>query len=153
MLRIDYNLLELEPYQDVLLAKHSGQLFTGTAFEHDANGTLTAEISFLEGQESGLKRLWSPSGVLILERNMAFAGPHGPTRSWHENGQLAEEGLTEFAFYIWFKRWDQNGKLIEDYKIDEKQLGIVKKMWEGNLGQILREREQAAKQSDDKSVG
>jgi antitoxin component YwqK of YwqJK toxin-antitoxin module len=155
MLRVNYDLLDWKPYESdaVLLAYYHEQLFTGIAFEHDAKGTLIGEVTFLEGQESGLKRLWSPSGVLLLERNMAFAGPHGSTRSWHDNGQLAEEGLTEFAFYIWLNRWDEGGELTEEYKIDEKQLGIVKRIWEGNLGQILRGRERAAKQSDDKSVG
>ena len=57
---------------------------------------------------------------------------HGPSRRWHKNGQLAQEGEFRDGYPMGrFRAWDPTGKLISDVQMSKA--GGVLITWDGEL--------------------
>ncbi len=91
--------------------------FTGLAFWLGADGQVRAEQEFRHGLEWGLGRKWNAARTLTLEAVSYRGVYHGVARKWHSNGQLAEECLSELGICLSRRRWDEQGRLIEDYQL------------------------------------
>ena len=44
---------------------------------------------------------------------------HGLRHEWHERGRLAAEEMFEYGIRHWGKRWDKDGALVEDFRLEE----------------------------------
>jgi antitoxin component YwqK of YwqJK toxin-antitoxin module len=96
-----------------------GEPFTGVGYI-ERDGRLTAEITYRDGIQTGLKRgWWYATGGLSYEAPMFRGVYHGKKREWHRNGQLAEETDYEVGFKRRQKLWDENGNLIEEFELDK----------------------------------
>ena len=116
MERVDYDLLELDYYNDIYL--YNGEPFTGIAYYIEPSypeGQIEGETQFVKGNKEGLEKGWYPSGQLKCE--IYFLPDEVTIKQWNQVGQqIIEE-------HIWGgsvgtrKRWDDEGNLIEDYEI------------------------------------
>ncbi len=114
MIRVDWDLLE---YDDGFF--YEGELFTGTAVEYWPDGSLRGEQDFVIGYRDGLCREYSSSGRLLLETPLDGGVCHGLERQWYEDGGLAAERYCQFGTVIWRMYWDEDGRLLEEFHIDE----------------------------------
>ncbi len=93
------------------------KLFTGIAYETRRDGSLWSEKDFLNGRSHGTSRTWYPSGQLQEETTFYNGLTYGPAREWDEAGQLRREGFIEYGIRVREKKWDENGRLMEEYEI------------------------------------
>jgi hypothetical protein len=92
-----------------------GKYFSGIAFEeHLPTGTVLAVIGYRFGKLHGAAREWDATGRLLEEEYYDQGGNHGPIRKWYRSGQLAESAHSEHSIDMRSKRWDDNGKLVEE---------------------------------------
>lgn len=122
-----------------------GDPFTGVGYSLDEEGRLEGEITYREGLKWGLKRGWFDTGALSHESPIFLGVLHGKKREWHRNGQLSEEGDYELGFALRRKRWDEDGKLIEEYELKEtdanyKELQKYQEIYKDDLETEKRER-------------
>jgi antitoxin component YwqK of YwqJK toxin-antitoxin module len=96
-----------------------GQPFTGMSFTLSKAGWEKSTREYRDGLLWGGTREWYSPGVPMVESNFLKGALHGRAREWHKNGILAEDGEYEFGIAKWKKRWDQAGKLTEDYRLSE----------------------------------
>ena len=92
--------------------------FTGVAFSIEW-GVLTAEAEYREGLRSGLLRQWHRGGGLVAEGTFLAGTIQGSYREWHRNGQLALERVGEYGILLSEKKWDEQGRLVTQYAIEE----------------------------------
>jgi antitoxin component YwqK of YwqJK toxin-antitoxin module len=100
-----------------------GEPFTGIGYFLDDEGRLEAEVTYRAGSQVGLKRGWFKNGQPSYEASMFRGVLHGKNREWHSNGQLAEDSDYELGFELRHKRWDEKGKLIEEFELDKNDPG------------------------------
>jgi len=106
---------EQDSVGDALL---DGDYFTGVAFEvHEATGAVVGVSGYKYGKRHGPFRVWHRSGRLKEEEYVELGAFHGPTRRWHRDGQLAEFEHYERFILTRSKRWDESGKLINEYSL------------------------------------
>lgn len=92
-----------------------GKYFSGIAYEdHPATGAVLSVVGYRFGKRHGAIREWNGAGHPIDEEYEDLGGGHGPFRKWYPNGQLAEAGHTEHSINLWSKRWDEDGRLMEE---------------------------------------
>jgi antitoxin component YwqK of YwqJK toxin-antitoxin module len=115
--RIDFDELELVVGDDYYMF-WKGQPFTGFAVEFFPDGTLRSEVHHVNGLRHGPSREWYPSGRLMVEANHWHGGLHGYEHTWNEQGRLISERIHEFGIEIAWKRWDEQGSLIKDWRIN-----------------------------------
>ncbi len=96
-----------------------GQPFTGVLEFRLTNGGLEAEEEYNDGLLSGRTREWHPSGGLQLEAECAWGGYHGRVREWYEDGRLAADGVYEYGIRTRGTRWDEQGKVVEEFELSE----------------------------------
>jgi antitoxin component YwqK of YwqJK toxin-antitoxin module len=96
-----------------------GVPFTGVAFTRNDQGGLRSEMSFRDGLPWGAAREWYKSGQPMAEKTTAAGLLHGRAREWHKNGQLAEDGEFEHGIAVWKKAWDEDGHLVDEYRVQE----------------------------------
>ena len=114
MLRVSHHHLE---HRSDDLVYYEGEPFTGVGYDLADAGWLYSEIEYRDGIQWGRSRDWYAPGELAAESHFAWGWLHGPSREWHRNGQLATEELYEMGSCLKRKRWDQTGRLIEDYEL------------------------------------
>lgn len=102
---------------------YDGSPFTGVAFTTYPNGSPMSEAEYKDGLFNGVSRGWWESGKLEAESNYAFGALHGISRMWHASGQLAEEEEHEHAILVRSKKWDEAGKLVEEFELKESDPG------------------------------
>jgi antitoxin component YwqK of YwqJK toxin-antitoxin module len=86
----------------------------GKELEYDEAGNLIAERHFREGEPTGNWTRWWGNGNRRLE--LQYRGPEVATTMswWHENGQLAEQGLARDAVREGeWSSWSADGVLLE----------------------------------------
>ncbi len=93
------------------------QLFTGIAYQMRPQGQLWTEEGFLDGRRHGSSRSWYPSGQLEEETTYYNGLTYGPDREWDEAGHLRREAFIEYGFCVREKKWDENGRLTEEYEM------------------------------------
>lgn len=95
------------------------KLFTGVAFTLNKDGQLKSEVTYRDGQPWGATREWYRTGQPMVDSTYVMGQLHGRAREWHANGQLAEDGEYEYGITLWEKKWDENGRIIDDYQMKE----------------------------------
>lgn len=98
---------------------HNGVPFTGIAFSVGRSGALESETEYHGGFRFGLLRGWHPDGSLAVEGMFRDDGLHGTYREWHKNGRLAIEQVGEYGMLLSEKTWDEQGRLVKEYTIEE----------------------------------
>jgi len=117
MLRVSERELRYDAQEGIYY--HGGRPFTGIAYTTYPNGSPMGETQYHDGVFSGLSRGWWESGRPETETNYAEGALHGRSRSWHANGQLAKEEHGEYGIVIHSKEWDEAGKLVAEYELEE----------------------------------
>lgn len=117
MLRVPID--ELKWHEGHGLYTYEGLPFTGITFEMGLSGTLEAETEYRDGLRSGLHREWYPDGSLAAEGTFLAGTTQGTYREWHSNGQLAAEEVGEYGILLSEMRWDDSGRLVKEYVIEE----------------------------------
>jgi antitoxin component YwqK of YwqJK toxin-antitoxin module len=56
---------------------------------------------------------------LLGEDNYVNNGLHGSSREWYQNGQLKREAEYELSILVKDKKWDEGGKLVEEFVLTE----------------------------------
>ncbi len=94
MKRINTDLLEDsdDGYGDVLLA---GKPFTGIAEEFGDGGRRISEVCYEKGRLHGPSRSWHPNGNLKEEEFYRAGAQHGAWREWDEDGELIRDEVYE----------------------------------------------------------
>lgn len=80
----------------------------------DARGKLIERYETRDGLLHGLRRVWAPSGQLLVETKYRMGQPHGLARTWNVHGRLVNrvtyrDGRHSGPFTTW---WD-NGQIKE----------------------------------------
>jgi antitoxin component YwqK of YwqJK toxin-antitoxin module len=70
---------------------YRGKPFTGTIVEYYKNGVLLGEEEFNNGHIGGAQRTYHPNGQLADEHFIAFNTLYGLLREWDEQGNLVRE--------------------------------------------------------------
>lgn len=97
-----------------------GKRFTGMDYIlNEDEGWLEAETEYVEGLPSGLKREWAGPGRLLFEAQFRGGVVHGRKRRWTDDGTIIEDGEYEYGIPLWEKIWDEDGNLMDDYKLKE----------------------------------
>ena len=117
------NLIMPVPYQKLEyrgdgLYYRDGAPFTGTA-AYLEDGWSESEADYRDGLLSGWEREWHGPGVLAREAQCEYGARHGRFREWDDEGRLIEEAHYEYGVRVSGKRWDADGKLLEDFQIGE----------------------------------
>lgn len=119
-----------------------GQL-DGTVLLYFPNGKLKRQLSFSKGARHGKEQLWSQSGILQLEANFSNNLPQGMAKTWYPNGLIAQEITYKDGKAILIQRWDTNGLLIPDEKVQEKdffdQVAVQTQVFSDSLGFLCTE--------------
>jgi antitoxin component YwqK of YwqJK toxin-antitoxin module len=116
MKRVPDDLIE---YSDDGVYCLKDQPFTGVGFSLHKHGWLEKEVEYRGGAEWGMKRQWYAPSELSREAQMRAGVVHGKERRWHRNGRLKEERECEFGVVLERKNWDDDGNLIDHYKLKE----------------------------------
>ncbi len=96
--------------------------FTGVIYyTRDPGGWLEAEEEYRDGLAWGRRQAWFRSGGPREEASCAWGVYHGRVRKWHENGHLASDATYAYGIRVEEMRWDETGKLLEDYHIPEEE--------------------------------
>ena len=93
--------------------------FTGIGYGLRPDGTLAWETNYENGIIDGLAREWHPSGQLKSEVFYCEGPNSEPDREWDENGQMRCETFREYGFRVREKKWDEAGRLVENYEIGQ----------------------------------
>jgi antitoxin component YwqK of YwqJK toxin-antitoxin module len=96
-----------------------GERFTGISVEVGIDGHTVSETTYVDGIETGPYKTWYWNGQLESERNSKWNRLQGLIKTWHESGLLKRESMFELEYQIWSKKWDENGNLICEYKIED----------------------------------
>jgi antitoxin component YwqK of YwqJK toxin-antitoxin module len=113
----------------------AGVPFTGVAITKDTHeGWVQAEEEYEDGLVCGMVRTWHAPDVPATEEVCAWGVRHGNYREWSESGQLLVEGYYQYGIRVSEKRWDENGKLVENYHLKEtdpdfETLSLAKKAY------------------------
>jgi antitoxin component YwqK of YwqJK toxin-antitoxin module len=100
--------------------KYNGVPFTGIEYLLDENGFVIEEISYFEGLLWGFSRRWTSKGILREHYTLSFGGADKGFKKWYLDGSLKEESFIEHGVTARRKRWDKEGKLIEDFNIENE---------------------------------
>jgi len=99
---------------------YDGERFTGIARGVTSEGVLASEIAYTNGVQEGLARHWYPSGERLSEVTYLNNSVHGSSREWHKNGRLKREAEYEHGILLKENKWDDDGKLIEEFVLSDK---------------------------------
>ena len=118
--RVDFN--ELEEVQDALgfwvVVDQAGKLFTGIVYETFADGSLSYEGVHVDGKRCGYEKHWHKNGTLKEYAFVYMNTIHGPVQSWNDKGVLTFEAENSFSHRVWYKFYNDDGKLIDEYNIE-----------------------------------
>ena len=99
-------------------ALHAGALFTGVAVEHDEDGLLLFEDTYVDGLRHGPSRMFHPSGELAEEGVRRKGAWHGTVEVWNVDGTQAEEARYAYGICLESFEWDAAGELVEHFQLD-----------------------------------
>ena len=68
---------------------------------------------FRDGYRHGPSRTLYPNGALHSEGMYEFNQPAGTDRTWYPDGRLREESVYEGGRLVAYRRWDEDGVLVE----------------------------------------
>ena len=117
MLRVPSHSLEY-PGHDGLYYLND-QPFTGIAYSTRRDETIRCEIEYRDGVPWGSHREYHPGGSLKMEGVYVAGFQEGTWKSWHADGQLAQEMGLEFGCTLWRNTWDETGNQTEQYVMQE----------------------------------
>lgn len=136
MQRVPFDELDLS--SDSNLLTYKGEPFTGIAYELGPNGELVSEVSYVEGQKSGLSKDWSSRGHLLREQSYIFDSLHGLSREWHDDESPKRESHYELGICTREREWRQNGELVRDFVLGEEnpQFVTLQKLRASTIGRL-----------------
>lgn len=81
---------------------------------HDARGNLIERYELKDGLLHGWRRVWAPSGQLLVETRYKNGKPEGLARSWNVHGRIVSEVTYRDGKHSGpFKSWWDNGQVKE----------------------------------------
>lgn len=113
---VDFDELDFDHDENLNLL--NGIPFSGIAYEMKNDGSWD-EVTMVNGIENGISREWYPSGILKEEKHIYNNISHGITWGWNEKGQKIREAIYEYGILVKEDKWDENGKPILFYEINE----------------------------------
>jgi len=108
-----------------------GRLFSGVAYERDAEGHLICLCGYVDGKMHGAFRVWTASGTIASEYYHSVDGLHGPYREWDASGRLRLDAYYEHGYHTRRKTFAEDGSVLEDEPFDPES---------PNAARIVRER-------------
>lgn len=112
MLRVNEN--ELDWDRDNL-PWYRGEPFTGESAEYGPDGRLMSLTTYVDGQSHGPFRVWTNTGVLVVEGQSRDGSPVGTQREWYDSGALKVEYEYDAESTLRRKKeWAENGELVSD---------------------------------------
>ena len=117
MVRVEHEDLEYDPTNGLMYV--DGIPFTGMAYAIHPNGSAEYEAEYRDGLKCGVSREWYRGGQLAFEGTLRNGGLHGVERHWHVNGVLSSESFGEYGILVKRQRWNEQGKLLEEYELLE----------------------------------
>jgi antitoxin component YwqK of YwqJK toxin-antitoxin module len=137
MKRVPHSVLDYN--EDDGLYYHDGLPFTGVSYTVGGNARLEGEAEYRDGVVWGLARSWHPSGLPASEAHCARGVWDGIRREWNESGRLRLEEAYEKGVCLCRKRWDEQGSLVEDYRLRESDPDFetlkLAREWASNMEQ------------------
>jgi hypothetical protein len=104
-----------DAYADVTL---DGRLFSGVAYERDADGHLICLCGYVDGKAHGAFRVWTTSGQIVTEHYFDGGGLHGPYREWYPSGQLRLDAYYEHGYSTRKQTFAEDGRVLESERLD-----------------------------------
>ncbi len=96
-----------------------GAPFTGITHTEYPDGTPRSETEYREGLVWGRSRSWHANGALSDESEFFRDVLHGVAREWSPGGVLVSELVCEYGITISERKWDEQGQLLEEYRLQE----------------------------------
>lgn len=126
-------LLDDLTYENSRLYTYQGSLFTGTAYEYFADGSVASEINIFEGKEHGVSKDFYPSGKVKYQVNYVHGLKEDVESEWYESGALKEENMLRKGYLMESKKWSESGELLDEYvrPDDDPIFEIVAKLVSG----------------------
>jgi antitoxin component YwqK of YwqJK toxin-antitoxin module len=120
---------------------HEGEPFTGISYDTRPDGTLWSEITYVRGLKHGPSRTLYPNGQVKSQTHYKLAYAHGWKEEWYPDGRIKRRTLYELAVPVHVQEFNQEGKLIQETKIDPasneyRQLEQARKDEEKRLARI-----------------
>jgi hypothetical protein len=116
-------------YTDEHTYAHEGVDFTGINFYMYKNLQILSEESYLDGTGWGFYRKWNSNGVLLRFCNIKYGAADGSVKKWYGNGVLQEDSFVDSQIIIRRKRWNQQGEIIEDFRIEDHPEDFDYEQW------------------------
>jgi antitoxin component YwqK of YwqJK toxin-antitoxin module len=101
-------------FDDDLIYRWRGELFTGVGFEESPDGALS-EASYEYGVQQGPARDWYPSGDLKGESHFHDNVQHGVTREYSQEGSLLMESFYEYGILVEKRERGSSGEMSTTY--------------------------------------
>lgn len=103
------------------LTLFNGEPFTGVGFyPFPSGGGVEYETEYKNGLPHGASKKWYSSGQLAYETECKNGVTHGREAYWYPDGSLKSEANYEFGIKLSLKAWNENGEIIEEFKIDSE---------------------------------
>lgn len=103
------------PYGDYVIdSEDSGKPFTGLAYELYDNDNLAYYSYYQDGVKEGQSVRFYKNARIKSISNMNKGTSHGNQLSYYENGQIEFKGERFAGLAIQYKKWDEDGNLIEE---------------------------------------
>jgi hypothetical protein len=94
-------------------APFTGVVYSGFEDEPDS------QQEFRNGLAWGFGMTWHGSGAVASDCQFEGGVYHGLRREFQEDGGLALLEVYEHGVCLWRRRWDEAGRLLEDYALSE----------------------------------
>ena len=116
-MQIEFEHLEHDPSDG--LYYYEGQPFTGVLVRPLAPNFIQSEVHYVNGLPDGLTQVWRRPGCLAEESHFRCGVYHGTRTLWNDRGSLIAQEQYERGVCVVRQRWDDNGVLLEDFRISE----------------------------------
>ncbi len=97
-------------YVDTHWLHFDGAPFYGYLYDLWDNGQMSYKETYFAGRPTGEAIYWNAEGGKISETVIHLS--ETTQRSWHDNGQLAEETITSADGTVQRRRWDELGREV-----------------------------------------
>jgi len=132
---VDVSLLQ-ERSDGLSYLPNESEPYTGNVTEYYPSGQLNTEISYVDGKENGLTRIWHENGQMDMEVNVVD-DRQILLRSWHKNGQMdVDMAYVDGKQNGFARKWYENGQVKTEINyVDGKENGFARGWYEnGQLG-------------------
>jgi antitoxin component YwqK of YwqJK toxin-antitoxin module len=112
VLRVDEAELDWDDHD---MPSYRGEPFTGEVAEYGPDRQLLSLTSYVDGRLDGPFRVWTRTGVLIVEGRSRRGDTVGTQREWYPSGtRKVERAYDDDGELRRVTRWDERGNVTSD---------------------------------------